>query len=48
LLELNPDGIHLGDYAIFLHKRKRDYNNAQSYYIKTLQLYPNHSSIHLK
>ena len=48
LLELNSNGIHLGDYAIFLHKRKRDYNNAQSYYIKTLQLYPNHSSIHLK
>lgn len=48
LLKLNPNGVHLGDYAIFLHKRKRDYNNAQSYYIKTLQLYPNQSSIHLK
>lgn len=48
LLELNQNGIHLGDYAIFLHKRKRDYNNAHNYYIKALQLYPNQSSIHLK
>lgn len=30
--ELNekiPDGFHLGDYAYFLHRRKRDFDNAE-------------------
>lgn len=29
LTKYNPDGFHLGDYAYFLHRRKRDFDNAE-------------------
>lgn len=28
---LNADGFHLGDYAYFLHRRKKDFENAERY-----------------
>lgn len=48
LLEFSPDDFYLGEYAVFLHKRKKDYNNAEKYYIKSLELFPYQASIHLK
>lgn len=48
LIENNSNGIFLGDYAVFLHRRKRDFTRAQSTYLKALELFPKHSSIHLK
>jgi tetratricopeptide (TPR) repeat protein len=48
LIENNSNGIFLGDYAVFLHRRKRDFTRAQSIYLKALELFPKHSSIHLK
>jgi hypothetical protein len=29
LSENDPKGFHLGDYAYFLHRRKRDFDNAE-------------------
>lgn len=48
LMAVDPTGIHIGDYALFLHRRVKDFDKAQSFYTKALQLYPKHSSIHLK
>ena len=48
LLKVKPAGFFLGEYAVFLHRRKRDFVQAQAYYDRSLQLYPNQSSIHLK
>ena len=48
LVTSNPTGQFLGDYAIFLHRRKKNFPQAQAFYIKALQLYPFQSSIHLK
>jgi tetratricopeptide (TPR) repeat protein len=31
LNEKNPNGFHLGDYAYFLHRRKRDFDNAERF-----------------
>ena len=48
IIEYNPTGLYIGEYAVFLHRRKRDFEKAQSYYTKALHLFPEHSSIHLK
>ena len=48
LLGLRPNGVFLGDYAIFLHRRKRDFVQAEVFYVRALQLFPQQSSIHLK
>lgn len=48
VVKLNPTGIYIGDYAIFLHKRKRHYELANSFFLKALEMYPSHSSIHFK
>lgn len=32
LLKTYPNGFFLGEYAVFLHRRKRDFINAQTYY----------------
>ena len=48
LLSLRPNGVFLGDYAIFLHRRKRDFAQAEAFYVRALQLHPHQSSIHLK
>ena len=45
---LNPTGMYIGDYAIFLHRRKRQFDEANSFYLKAMELYPDHSSIQLK
>lgn len=29
LIQENPEGVYIGDYAIFLHRRKRDFDQAQ-------------------
>ena len=47
-LAVNPAGFFLGEYAVFLHRRKRDFVQAQAYYERSLDLYPTQSSIHLK
>jgi tetratricopeptide (TPR) repeat protein len=39
---------YLGDYAIFLHRRKKDFNNAEKYFEKALELYPFQFTVHLK
>jgi len=48
LLCLRPNGVFLGDYAVFLHRRKRDFSQAEAFYVRALQLHPHQSSIHLK
>jgi tetratricopeptide (TPR) repeat protein len=48
LMEVYPGGQYLGDYAVFLHRRKRDFAKAQTMYEKALEAYPKDSSIHLK
>eukprot|EP00596_Hydrurales_sp_CCMP1899_P006889 CAMPEP_0119044564 /NCGR_PEP_ID=MMETSP1177-20130426/32438_1 /TAXON_ID=2985 /ORGANISM="Ochromonas sp, Strain CCMP1899" /LENGTH=398 /DNA_ID=CAMNT_0007014829 /DNA_START=191 /DNA_END=1384 /DNA_ORIENTATION=- len=48
LLDTNPTGDYICDYAIFLHRRKRDYDKAEIFFIKALALHPTHSSLHLK
>jgi tetratricopeptide (TPR) repeat protein len=48
LSDEDPDGVHLGDYAVFLHRRKRDFARAHAMYTKCLALYPEQSAIHLK
>ena len=40
--------MHIGDYAIYLHRRKKDFKLADKYYQITLETYPYQSSIHLK
>ena len=44
----DPDGGCVCDYAVFLHRRKRAYDQAETYFVKALALYPNQSSTHLK
>jgi len=48
LLSTRPSGTFLGDYAIFLHRRKRDFVQAEAFYVRALQLHPHQSSVHLK
>lgn len=48
IMEVDPVGVHIGDYALFLHRRKREFDKAEQFYKKTLELYPEHSSVHLK
>jgi tetratricopeptide (TPR) repeat protein len=48
LMEAYPDGQFLGEYAVFLHRRKRDFVKAQDIYEKALREFPEDSSIHLK
>lgn len=48
LMEVYPDGQYLGEYAVFLHRRKRDFVKAQDIYEKALREFPDDSSIHLK
>jgi tetratricopeptide (TPR) repeat protein len=37
-----------GDYAVFLHRRQRDFTQAEAFYLKAIDKYPNQSSIRLK
>ncbi len=47
-LKLGEKSYALGDYAYFLHRRKKEYDSAEKYYKLDLEYFPNHSSIHLK
>jgi tetratricopeptide (TPR) repeat protein len=29
IMAIEPTGVHIGDYALFLHRRKRDFERAQ-------------------
>lgn len=29
IMEVDASGVHIGDYALFLHRRKRDFDKAQ-------------------
>ena len=48
LLDLQPNGPFIGDYAIFLHRKKKDYTQAEAFYLRALELYPGQSSMHMK
>lgn len=48
LMDMYPDGQFLGEYAVFLHRRKRDFMKAENIYEKALREFPQDSSIHLK
>lgn len=48
LQKLTPAGLFLGDYAVWLHKRKKDYVKANLVYVKAIELFPSHSSIIFK
>lgn len=43
-----PTGMFIGEYAIFLQRKMRDFDRAQAFFKKSLHLYPFQSSIHLK
>ncbi len=30
-MDNHPNNFYIGDYAVFLHRRKRDFNNAEKY-----------------
>jgi len=48
LINSEISGNYIGDYAVFLHRRKRDFAKAQIFYTKSLTLFPKQSSMHLK
>lgn len=48
LLLVDETSPYIGDYAVFLHRRRRDFAKAEEYYLKAIQLFPAHSSVHLK
>jgi tetratricopeptide (TPR) repeat protein len=48
IMSHDPKGYYIGDYAVFLHRRKREFDKAQTFYLKALELYPDSTSIHLK
>lgn len=31
VMAVDPTGIHIGDYALFLHRRRREFDQAQAY-----------------
>lgn len=45
---LNKNGPHIGDYAIFLHKKKKDYARADEFFSKAVALFPSQSSVLFK
>eukprot|EP00597_Dinobryon_sp_UTEXLB2267_P009215 CAMPEP_0170087648 /NCGR_PEP_ID=MMETSP0019_2-20121128/22087_1 /TAXON_ID=98059 /ORGANISM="Dinobryon sp., Strain UTEXLB2267" /LENGTH=277 /DNA_ID=CAMNT_0010305431 /DNA_START=319 /DNA_END=1148 /DNA_ORIENTATION=+ len=47
-MNMDPLGYYISDYAVFLHRRKRDYDKAQSFYSKALLQWPDQASLHLK
>lgn len=48
IMAINPNGLYIGDCAVFTHRKLKDYDKAEELYIKALQLHPSQSSIHLK
>ena len=48
LLSLQPNGAFIGDWAIFLHRKKKDHAQAEAFYLRSIELFPGQSSIHLK
>ncbi len=48
VLEIGPSSAMLGDYAVFLHKRRRDYDIAERYYSQSIAEFTHQSSILLK
>jgi len=48
ILQDRPNDFCIGDFAIFLHRRKRDFEAAERMYLSALSFFPNHASIHLK
>ena len=48
ILEIGPSAAMLGDYAVFLHKRRRDYDIADRYYSQSIAEFSHQSSIILK
>jgi tetratricopeptide (TPR) repeat protein len=48
LMDVYPHGQYLGEYAVFMHRRKRDFVKAEELYKSALQYWPDDSSIHLK
>lgn len=48
ILDIDPNNHVLGDFAYFLHRRKRAYDEAERYFKKSISLFPKHASVHLK
>jgi len=48
VLDEDPENFIIGDYAYFLHRRKRSYDDAEKHFKRALGLFPNHASMHLK
>ena len=48
VMAINPNGLYIGDYAVFMHRKKKSYDKAEELYKKALDLFPFQSSIHLK
>lgn len=48
IIKDDPIGNHICDYAVFLHRRKRDYEKANSFYLKAIETFPGSSFAALK
>ena len=48
MVEASPCGTVLGDYASFLHKKRKEYDLAERYFKQSLLEEPDQSSLHLK
>lgn len=48
LVECNPNGEHIIEYAVFLQKRKKDMLRAQMLFERAIEIFPNHASVCLK
>ena len=48
LVEIDPKGEQVIEYALFLHRRKKDMVLAEKYYEIAVQQFPRHASVSLK
>jgi tetratricopeptide (TPR) repeat protein len=48
LVESNPNGEHIIEFAIFLQRRKKDMLRAQMFFERALEVFPKHASVCLK
>jgi tetratricopeptide (TPR) repeat protein len=48
VMNIDPESQAVGDFAIFLHRRRRNFDLAERYYQQSLTAHPMQASIHLK
>jgi tetratricopeptide (TPR) repeat protein len=48
VMEVSPGAVVLGAFAVFLHRKRQNYDLAERYFKESLRQQPEQSSIHLK